>query len=89
MEKEPSCLLENQAEFKKVCASVRSGYSLLVLGEAGTGINDFAHALYEELLGEFSTAIAIYKGSLKNFFMAIAFQLDIPTENENGKQYDG
>jgi DNA polymerase III delta prime subunit len=86
MEKEPSCLLENQAEFEKVCASVRSGYSVLILGEAGTGINDFAHALYEELLGEFSTAIAIYKGSLKNFFKAIAFQLDIPTENEEGKQ---
>ncbi|MGB5769195.1 MAG: hypothetical protein WBM32_04890 [Crocosphaera sp.] len=86
MEKEPSCLLENQAEFKKVCASVRSGYSLLVLGEAGTGINDFAHALYEELLGEFHCAIAIYKGSLKNFFKAIAFQLDIPIENEEGKQ---
>ncbi|HAC61958.1 MAG TPA: hypothetical protein DCF68_00095, partial [Cyanothece sp. UBA12306] len=59
---------------------------MLVLGEAGTAINDFAHVLYEELLGEFQAAIAIYKGSLKNFFKAIAFQLGISTENEEGKQ---
>jgi hypothetical protein len=86
MEAKSACVLENEAEFEKVCASVRSGYSVLVLGEAGTGINDFAHALYEELLGDKHCAIAIYKGSLKNFFKAIAFQLDIPTENEEGKQ---
>jgi hypothetical protein len=38
--------------------------------------------------GEFQTAIATYKGSLKKFFTAIAFQLDIPTTetqyNKNG-----
>ncbi|OKH10810.1 hypothetical protein NIES593_22740 [Hydrococcus rivularis NIES-593] len=73
-------------EFKKVCAAVRSGHSALVIGEAGIGIIDFAQALYEEMLGEFQAAIAIYKGSLKSFFKTIAFQLDIPTENEDGKQ---
>lgn len=57
-----------------------------MLGEAGTGTNDFAQALYEEMLGDFQAAIAIYKGSLKSFFKTIAFQLDIPTENEDGKQ---
>ncbi len=87
MAAEPSCGLENVAEFEKVCAAVGGGYSVLVLGEAGTGINDFAHALYGELLGDKHCAIAIYKGSLKNFFKPIAFQLDIPTENEEGKPF--
>ena len=73
-------------QFDKVCAAVRSGHSVIVLGEAGTGTIDFAQSLYEEMLGDFHAAIAIYKGSLKNFFKTIAFQLDIPTENEDGKQ---
>jgi hypothetical protein len=37
------------------------------------------------MLGNLKSAIAIYKGSLKSFFKTIAFQLDIPTENEDGK----
>jgi hypothetical protein len=49
-------------------------------------MSDFAQALYEELLGDFKTAIATYKGSAKKFFQTIAFELDIPTENEDGKQ---
>ncbi|MGL5074523.1 MAG: hypothetical protein ACRDBG_01605 [Waterburya sp.] len=75
-------------QFDKVCAAVRAGNSVLVLGEAGTGKDDFALALHEELSGEFCSAIATYKGSIKKFFMAIAFQLDIPTTetqyNKNG-----
>jgi hypothetical protein len=35
--------------------------------------------------GELNSAIAAYKGSLKKFFVAIAFQLNIPTENEDGR----
>jgi hypothetical protein len=34
---------------------------------------------------ELNSAIAAYKGSLKKFFVAIAFQLNIPTENEDGR----
>jgi hypothetical protein len=49
-------------------------------------MSDFAQSIYEELLGDFKTAIAIYKGSAKKFFQTIAFELDIPTENEDGKQ---
>ncbi|AOX04725.1 hypothetical protein BJP34_35695 (plasmid) [Moorena producens PAL-8-15-08-1] len=56
-----------------------------MLGEAGVGKGEFAQGLYEELLGEFSAAIAIYKGSGKKFFQALAFQLHIPTENDEGK----
>jgi hypothetical protein len=51
------------------------------------GSTEFAQSLYEELLGEFQVALAIYKGSGKKFFQTIAFQLDIPTEveDDNGK----
>ncbi len=34
------------------------------------------------MVGEYNTAIATYKGSLKKFFGAIAFNLDCPTEDE-------
>jgi hypothetical protein len=56
-----------------------------VTGEAGTGLSELALSVREELMGDFSVATAIYKGSLKQFFQAIAFQLDIPIEDENGK----
>ncbi|WP_287267714.1 hypothetical protein, partial [Moorena sp. SIO3A2] len=72
-------------DFERACSAVRAGHSLLILGEAGVGKGEFAQGLYEELLGEFSAAIAIYKGSGKKFFQALAFQLDIPTENDEGK----
>ncbi len=78
-------LNKNNSEFKKVCAAVRAGNSVLVLGEAGTGKGDFAVALHEELLGEYQAAIATYKGSIKKFFIAIAMQLGCPTENDEGK----
>jgi hypothetical protein len=75
-------------QFDKVCAAVRAGNSVLVLGEAGTGKDDFALALHEEMSGEFNSAIATYKGSIKKFFIAIAWKLDIPTTetqyNKNG-----
>jgi hypothetical protein len=78
----------SNSEFKKVCSAVRAGNSVLILGEAGTGKEDFALTLHEEMSGEFQSAIATYKGSLKKFFTAIAFQLDIPTTetqyNKNG-----
>ena len=68
--------------------AVRAGNSVLVLGEAGSGKTDFALALHQEMSGEFNSAIATYKGSIKKFFIAIAMQLDIPTTetqyNKNG-----
>ncbi|NJL51899.1 MAG: hypothetical protein HC930_06140 [Hydrococcus sp. SU_1_0] len=48
-------------------------------------MNDFALALHEELSGEFNNAIATYKGSIKKFFVAIAMQLDCPTEDDLDK----
>jgi hypothetical protein len=69
--------------FEKVCMALRSGHSVLVLGEVGMGSVELAQLLYEELLGEFQVALAIYKGSGKKFFQTIADQLDIPTEVED------
>ena len=37
------------------------------------------------MLGEYNSAIATYKGSLKRFFIAIAMQLGCPTEDERDK----
>jgi hypothetical protein len=75
--------------FEKVCAAVGSGHSVLVLGEVGIGGTELARALYEEMLGDFQCAIAIYKGSLKKFFQLVAFQLEIPTtETQYNKDGD-
>ena len=80
---------KNYELFQKVCEAVRANHSVLVIGEAGMGVAEFAQSLYEELLGDFQAAIATYKGSVKKFFTAIAFQLDIPTTetqyNKNGE----
>jgi hypothetical protein len=74
--------------FNHVVKAIAAGNSVIVLGEAGTGKSDFALALHEEMSGEFNSAIATYKGSIKKFFIAIAMQLDIPTTetqyNKNG-----
>ena len=58
---------------------MRTGHSVLVLGEYGSGINGFADSLLGELGEEFDGAIASYKGSLKKFLISIAEALDIPT----------
>jgi hypothetical protein len=74
--------------FNHVVKAIAAGNSVIVLGEAGTGKNDFALALHGSMSGEFNSAIATYKGSIKKFFIAIAMQLDIPTTetqyNKNG-----
>jgi hypothetical protein len=76
---------KHSSEFKKVGQAIAAGNSVIVLGEAGTGKTDFALALHEEMSGEFNSAIATYKGSIKKFFVAIAMQLDCPTENEQNR----
>jgi hypothetical protein len=76
---------KHSSEFKKVGQAIAAGNSVIVLGEAGTGKNDFALALHEEMSGEFNSAIATYKGSIKKFFVAIAMQLGCPTEDERDR----
>ncbi|WNZ26625.1 hypothetical protein HJG54_15685 [Leptolyngbya sp. NK1-12] len=72
-------------ELEQISAAIRSGYSVLVLGEAGSGVDELAQALYRRFAGELDVAIAIYKGSGKQFFKVVAEQLDIPTETGDGK----
>lgn len=72
---------------EKVCAVVESGHSVLVLSEAGSGVDDLAAAVHDRLEGGFLCASEIYKGSTKQFFKAIAEQLEIPTEDESGKPF--
>lgn len=55
-----------------------------MLGE--TGLTDgLPQQVWDCFSGEMDVAIAVYKGSGKKFFQSIAEQLDIPTENEEGK----
>jgi hypothetical protein len=58
----------------------------LVLGESGSGKTSLGQAVVDELDGEFNCAIASYSGSLKKVLGDLAEQLDIPTENEEGKK---
>lgn len=59
----------------------------MILGEAGTGKRELAKAVYEHFQPKMDCAMAVYKGSGKKFFQAIAEQLDIPTEieDDNGR----
>jgi hypothetical protein len=84
---EPGASCIDVASFAKASAAIASGHSVLVLGEAGSGLDEFARALYDHFAGSCHCAIATYKGSGKKFFEAIAEQLDIPTEvtDDNGK----
>ena len=64
---------------------IQSGHSALVLGETGSGIDEFSQAIYEQFYAELVCANAIYKGSLKQFFKSLAEQLDIPTETDDDR----
>jgi hypothetical protein len=46
---------------------LQSGHSVLVLGEAGTAIDQLPQAVYEQLSGELDAAIVTYEGSVKMF----------------------
>ncbi|MEM9486907.1 MAG: hypothetical protein AAGA83_24810 [Cyanobacteria bacterium P01_F01_bin.116] len=69
----------NQSEgFKRVCAAIESGSSVLVIAELGM-VGTMPQDLVKRYGSEFAVATAIYKGSGKKFFVSIAEQLDIPT----------
>lgn len=61
-----------------------------MLGEFGSSLDDAATAIEFELRDNFSIAKAIYKGSGKNFFKALANAFDIDTTmpkfNANGEE---
>jgi len=58
---------------------VTAGQSVLVIGEAGSGLDEFAQAIYRWFAGDLNCAIATYKASGKKFFQGVAEQLNIPT----------
>ncbi len=72
-------------EFEKISAAIAAGYSVLVIGEAGSGVDALAQAVYDACAGEWDVAMAVYKGSGKQFFKSVAEQLHIPTETEEGR----
>lgn len=61
-----------------MCSAVESGYSCIVLGEAGL-LDGLPGELRSHFAREFQTACVLYKGSGKRFFVEMAEQLDIPT----------
>ncbi len=70
----------NQSEgFKRVCAAIESGSSVLVIAELGM-VGTMPQDLVKRYGSEFVIAAAVYKGSGKRFFVRLAEQLDIPTE---------
>lgn len=73
------CIDENSEDFQKVCAAIESGSSVLVLAELGM-VGDMPQQLVRRFSDEFEIATATYKGSGKRFFVRLAEQLDIPTE---------
>jgi hypothetical protein len=75
----------NPEEFAKVSEAVTTGHSVLVIGEVGSGILDFALALHEQYAKQLTCALVTYKGSGKLFLQALAQQVGISTETEEGK----
>lgn len=74
--------------FKRVCAAIDSGSSVLVLAELGM-VGMMPQDLVRRYGSEYMIATAIYKGSGKKFFASIAEQLDIPTvEDKYNKDGD-
>jgi hypothetical protein len=69
----------NQTELDKICGVIDGGHSALVIGEAGSGIESLPQTIYDCCSGRYDCAIALYKGSGKQFFKELAEALDIPT----------
>lgn len=75
----------NLPVFETICEAVQQRISILILGEAGMGMEELAQEIQRTFTTQRKTALAVYKGSRKDFFQAIAQQLNIPTTNENNK----
>ena len=74
--------VETTPEYQQITAAIGAGQSVLVIGEAGSGVKPLAHALHRDCGSEYQAAIATYKGSAKQFLVTVAEQWEIPTETE-------
>lgn len=63
-------------------SALEAGRSVIVLGDAGLDAG-LPQQISDRWDGHFATAT--YKGSGKKFFQQIAWQLEVPTENDDGK----
>ncbi len=74
--------VETTPEYQQVIAAIGAGQSVLVIGEAGSGVKPLAQALHRDCASDYQAAIATYKGSAKQFLVTVAEQWEIPTETE-------
>ena len=74
--------VDHTPEYQQVIAAIGAGQSVLVLGEAGSGVKPLAQNLHQDCGSDYQAAIATYKGSAKQFLVTVAEQWDIPTETE-------
>ena len=65
------CRWVKQADKERILGAIADNHSCLVLAEAGQGLNALAEEIYHQIDSRL-VALACYKGSLKNFFKAIA-----------------
>ncbi|PSF35047.1 hypothetical protein C7H19_18070 [Aphanothece hegewaldii CCALA 016] len=71
--------------FTKIGHGIEQKISILVIGEAGMGMEELAQQIYHTFLPQRKTVIATYQGGRKTFFQSIATQLNIPLTNEKDK----
>jgi hypothetical protein len=64
---------------------IESGHSVLVIGEAGSGVDDLAVSVRDRFESEFTCATETYKGTTRTFFKSLAEQAGVPTEIEVGE----
>jgi len=76
----PETSKEISNEERLIGEAIAQGSPVLVLGEVGL-IGTLPEAIAQRHASDYAVASAVYKGSGKKFFQAIAEQLDIPTED--------
>lgn len=57
--------------FTKICNGIEQRTSILVIGEAGMGMEELAQQIYDAYAAERKTVIVTYKGGRKTFFRVL------------------